>query len=346
MSNRVRLVAELSANHGQSLDVALATVRAAHSAGADAIKLQTYTADTITIDFDGPDFRISQGTIWDGTTLHKLYQRAHTPWEWHEPLRDEARRLGLEFFSTPFDPTAVEFLEGLGVPLYKIASFEINDIPLIELVASKGKPMVLSTGVASLGDIEEAVAACRRNGCSDITLLKCTSAYPAPLDQTNLRTIPDLATRFGVRAGLSDHTTGFVAAVGATALGATMIEKHFILDRSVGGPDASFSATPDEFRALATMVRSMELAVGEAVYDTTEASHASIHFRRSLFAVEDIAAGDVLTTANIRSIRPSTGAPPRLLPSLLGRRAIRPIPRGTPLNAEILSERVEPGALP
>jgi pseudaminic acid synthase len=331
-SKRTLIVAELSANHGHSLETALATVRAAAASGADAIKLQTYTADTITLDCDNEYFRIQHGTLWDGTTLHQLYQEAYTPWEWHAAIQAEAQRLGLIFFSTPFDPSAVDFLETLNVPLYKIASFEINDIPLIEYVASKGKPLVISTGIASLGEIEEAVAACRRVGNSDITLLKCTSAYPALPEDANLRTIAHLAETFGVRAGLSDHTMGHAVAVAAVALGARLIEKHFILDRSIGGPDASFSMQPDEFRLMADSIRTVEQAVGSVSYALSEQVARNKAFSRSLFVTRDIKAGEPFTPDNVRSIRPGHGLHPRYLPEVLGQRARADLAKGTPLS--------------
>ena len=330
------IIAELSANHGHKLENALATVRAAKASGADAIKIQTYTADTITLDCDNEYFQIKQGTIWDGTTLHKLYQLAYTPWEWHAAIQAEAEKEGLIFFSTPFDPSAVDFLETLKVPIYKIASFEITDIPLIEYAASKGKPMIISTGIATLADIEAAVEACRRVGNQDITLLKCTSSYPAPVEEANLLTIPNLAQTFGVKVGLSDHTQGHAVAIAAVALGARVIEKHFILDRAIGGPDASFSLTPDEFKLMVDGVRAAELALGCISYELTEKVKASRKFARSLFVSQDIAAGQALTRHNVRSVRPSDGLPPAELPKLLGRKAKQPIPAGTPLSWELL----------
>ena len=337
LSVNTLIIAELSANHGHNLETALATVRKAKECGADAIKIQTYTADTITLDCDNEYFQIKQGTIWDGTTLHKLYQEAYTPWEWHAAIQAEAEKEGLIFFSTPFDLTAVDFLETLEVPLYKIASFEITDIPLIEYAASKGKPMIISTGIATLADIEAAVHACRRVGNSDITLLKCTSSYPAPVEEANLLTIPNLAQTFGVKVGLSDHTLGHAVAIAAVALGARVIEKHFILDRAIGGPDASFSLTPEEFKLMVDGVRTTELALGCISYELTEKVKASRKFARSLFASQDIAAGEALTRQNVRSVRPSDGLPPVELPKLLGRKAKQPIPAGTPLSWELLA---------
>ena len=334
---KTMIIAELSANHGHNLETALATVRKAKACGADAIKIQTYTADTITLDCDNEYFQIQQGTLWDGTTLHKLYQEAYTPWEWHAAIQAEAQKEGLIFFSTPFDPTAVDFLETLAVPLYKIASFEITDIPLIEYAASKGKPMIISTGIATLADIEAAVHACRRVGNSDITLLKCTSSYPAPVDEANLLTIPNLAQTFGVKVGLSDHTLGHAVAIAAVALGARVIEKHFILDRAIGGPDASFSLTPEEFTLMVEGVRAAELALGTVSYELTDKVKASRKFARSLFVTQDIAAGEALTHQNVRSVRPSDGLPPAELPKLLGRKAKHHIPAGTPLSWDLLA---------
>jgi pseudaminic acid synthase len=331
-AKRTLIVAELSANHGHRLETALETVRAAAQSGADAIKLQTYTADTITLDCDNEYFRINQGTLWDGTTLYKLYQEAYTPWEWHAAIQAEAQRLGLIFFSTPFDPSAVDFLEALDVPVYKVASFEINDIPLIETIASKGKPVIISTGIASLGEIEEAVAACRRVGNEDITLLKCTSAYPASPDDANLLTIPHLAETFDVRAGLSDHTMGHAVAVAAVALGAMVVEKHFILDRSIGGPDASFSMQPDEFKLMVDSIRIVEKAVGEVSYTLSEQVVRNRAFSRSLFISRDVKAGEVFTPDNVRSIRPGHGLHPRHLPEVLGQRASADLTKGTPLS--------------
>lgn len=334
--NHVFIVAELSANHGHRLENALATVRAAKACGADAIKIQTYTADTITLDCDNEYFQIRQGTIWDGTTLHKLYQEAYTPWEWHSAIQEEAHRQGLMFFSTPFDFSAVDFLATLDVPLYKIASFEIADIPLIEYAAAKGKPMILSTGIATLAEIEAAVAACRRVGNDDITLLKCTSSYPAPVEEANLATIPNMAATFGVRVGLSDHTVGHAVPVAAVALGARVIEKHFILDRAIGGPDASFSLTPDEFRLMVDGVRTAEKALGTVSYQLSEKVAASRKFGRSLFVCADIKAGEHLTSQNVRSVRPADGLAPRHYHEVLTKRARCDIAKGTPLDWSLL----------
>ena len=268
MSNKTYIVAELSANHGHKLENALASVHAAKAAGADAIKIQTYTADTITLDCDAEDFQVKSGTMWDGVTLHQLYQQAYTPWEWHKAIFDEAKKVGIDCFSTPFDKSAVDFLEELHNPIYKIASFEITDIPLIEYAASKHQPMVISTGIATMQDIEDAVKACHRVGNEDVTLLKCTSAYPAPIEAANLRTMLDMRDYFDVKVGLSDHTMGSDVAIAAVAMGATMVEKHFIMDRLIGGPDAAFSMQQDEFAAMVQSIRNVEKALGEVVYPT------------------------------------------------------------------------------
>jgi pseudaminic acid synthase len=338
MEQKTFIIAELSANHGQNLEHALATVRAAKACGADAIKIQTYTADTMTLDCDNEYFQINQGTIWDGTTLYKLYQQAYTPWEWHTALQAEAKKEGLIFFSTPFDPTAVDFLETLQVPLYKIASFEITDIPLIEYTASKGKPMIISTGIATLADIEAAVDACRRVGNHDITLLKCTSSYPAPVAEANLLTIPNLAETFNVKAGLSDHTLGHAVAIAAVALGARVIEKHFIIDRAIGGPDASFSMTPNEFKLMVDGIREAELALGRVSYTLTENIIKSRKFSRSLFVAKNIKAGETITSNNIKSVRPNDGLPPGVINQVLGKTAKKDLNAGTPLSWDLLTD--------
>lgn len=329
---RTLIVAELSANHNQDFTIAKSTIKAAKDAGADAIKLQTYTADTLTIDCDNEYFQIKQGTIWDGTTLYKLYQQASTPWDWQPELKKVAEDVGLLFFSTPFDASAVDFLEGMGVPFYKIASFEITDTLLIEYIASKGKPVIISTGVATLADIEQAVSACKRVGNADICLLKCTSAYPAPIDEANLVTIPNMRETFGFPAGLSDHTLGSTVAVAAVALGAQIIEKHFILDRTIGGPDALFSMEPAEFKQMVESIRTVERALGRVSYDLSPQGLKNREFSRSLFVVRDMAAGEVFTTANVRSIRPGFGLPPKCLPKVIGRRAKLAIKAGMPLD--------------
>lgn len=316
--SQVQIVAELSANHNGSKQTALATVRAAKRAGADAVKLQTYTADTITLDCKAEDFKIKQGTLWDGRYLHDLYREAYTPWEWHEELFHVAKEEGLLCFSTPFDKSAVDFLESLGNPIYKIASFEITDIPLIEYAARKMKPMVISTGIATMEDIELAIETCRSVGNNDITLLKCTSSYPAPIEEANLCMIKDFPERFHVKAGLSDHTLGSVAPVVATSLGAVMIEKHFIIDRSIGGPDAAFSMNEDEFAQMVRDIRVAESAIGIVTYKLTEKQESSRCFARSLYVVKDITAGEIITEENIRSVRPGFGLHPKYMKEILG----------------------------
>ena len=318
-SSPVFIIAELSANHNGSLEIALETVRAAKRAGADCIKLQTYTADTITIDSNKDDF-IIKGTIWEGKNLYNLYQGAYTPWEWHAEIFKVAREEGLICFSSPFDPSSVDFLEELNVPAYKIASFEITDIPLIEYVASKGKPVIISTGIAELDDIELALDACRRVGNNDIALLKCTSSYPAPIEEANMAMVKDFAERFDVIAGLSDHTMGSTVPVVATCFGAKIIEKHFILDRSIGGPDSSFSMNEEEFTAMVQAVREAELAIGKVDYSLTEKQAKGKNFSRSLYVVEDIKAGDVITEKNVRSIRPGFGLHPKFSSQIIGKK--------------------------
>lgn len=336
LRKRILIVAELSANHLQKFDLAVKTIEAMAEAGADAVKLQTYTPDTITINCHNEYFCINQGTLWDGATFYELYQKAYTPWEWHEKLKEIAEGLGLVFFSTPFDQTAVDFLEELGVPCYKIASFEITDIPLIEYVASKSKPIIISTGIATLADIEEAVQACRRMGNDQIVLLKCVSAYPTPLEEVNLRTIPHLAETFGVTVGLSDHTLSSSVAVAAVALGARIIEKHFIFDRSLGGPDAAFSLEPAEFKTMVQAIRETEKALGGISYELTERQKKAREFSRSLFVVKDVKAGEVVTEENVRSIRPGYGLHPRYLKKIIGKRFRKDLPKGTPLAWEYL----------
>lgn len=332
----VLIVAELSGNHLQDFDLAVSTVKKMKSAGADAVKLQTYTADTMTLESPKEFFKIQHGTLWDGKTLHSLYHEAHTPWEWQPKIKKLAEKLGLIFFSSPFDSSAVDFLETMEVPAYKVASFEITDIPLIELIASKGKPVFISTGIAEGDEIQEAVNACRRIGNDQIILLKCTSAYPSPIEELNLRTIPDLETRFGVMAGLSDHSLGVSVPAASVALGAKTIEKHFILDRKLGGPDAAFSLEPAEFRRMVDSVREVEKALGKINYELTDHAKKSRIFTRSLFVVEDMKAGESFTDKKIKSIRPFHGLPPKCLPELLHRRARRSIKKGTPLKWELI----------
>ena len=333
----VFIVAEISANHLQSLDRARQLVRVAATSGADAVKLQTYTPDTITIDADGEPFRIHSGTVWDGRTLYSLYADAYTPWDWHEALQEEAAAAGLVFFSSPFDGSAVEFLDRLGVPAFKIASFELTDIGLIQRVAQTGKPMIVSTGMATLDEIEEAVNAARAAGATEIALLKCTSSYPAPADEANLRTIRDLQRRFAVPVGLSDHTVGSAVAVTAVALGACIVEKHLTLSRADGGPDAAFSTEPHEFTDLVRQIREAEAALGAVSYEPTPHEAGSRILRRSLFVVADMTAGEEFTTDNVRSIRPGHGLHTRHLPEILGRHATRDIPRGTPLLWDLIT---------
>lgn len=321
------IVAELSANHGHKLEVALESVRAAKEAGADAVKIQTYTADTITLNCDADDFKV-KGTLWDGRTLYDLYQEAYTPWEWHQAIFDEAKKCGLICFSTPFDKTAVDFLEDLGNPIMKIASFEITDIPLIEYAAKKGKPMVISTGIAMPEDIELAVKTCKDAGNNDITLLKCTSSYPAPIEDANLKTMVDMKERYGVKVGLSDHTMGYDVAVAAVALGATLVEKHFILDRSIGGPDAAFSMEIGEFAAMVKSIRNVEKAIGEVVYPTDPSKIKGREFCRSLYVAEDIKAGDIITEKNVRSVRPGFGLHTKYYIELIGKKASRDMRKG------------------
>lgn len=328
----VFIIAELSANHLQNFDLAVKTVKAIKEAGADAVKLQTYTPDTITIDSDNEYFQIKQGTLWDGKTLYQLYQEAYTPWEWQPELKKLAEDLGLICFSSPFDKTAVDFLEGMNVPAYKVASFEITDIPLIEYIASKGKPVIISTGIATLADIEEAINACKRMGNDQIALLKCTSEYPTPLEDVNLRTIPDMRERFGTVVGLSDHTLGISVPIAAVAIGAKIIEKHFILDRKLGGPDSAFSLEPEEFRAMVISVRESEKALGKVSYELTKKIKKNREFSRSLFVVEDLKSGEIFTEMNIKSIRPGFGLPPKHLQEILGKKAIEDIKKGTPLD--------------
>ncbi|WPM32369.1 pseudaminic acid synthase [Hydrogenobacter sp. T-2] len=332
----VFVVAELSANHLQDLDLALKTIEAIKESGADAVKLQTYTPDTITLNVKNEHFMIREGTLWDGQYLYDLYKKAYTPWEWHEKLFNFARELGLVCFSSPFDKTAVDFLEGLGTPAYKVASFEIVDIPLIEYIASKGKPVIISTGIATLSDIEEAIKACKRVGNEQIILLKCVSEYPTPYEDANLRTIPNMRETFGVLVGLSDHTLGIAVPIASVALGAVMVEKHFILDRNLGGPDSAFSLEPEEFKAMVSAIRQVEKALGKVSYELTERQKAMRKFSRSLFVAKDIKEGEVFTEEIVRSVRPAVGLHPKYLRDILGRRARFDIKAGTPLSWELV----------
>lgn len=336
MKNGVYIVAELSANHGHKLENALASVHAAKAAGADAIKIQTYTADTITLNCDKPDFQVNTGTMWDGVTLHQLYEQAYTPWEWHKAIFDAAKEVGIDCFSTPFDKTAVDFLEELGNPIYKIASFEITDIPLIEYAASKHKPMVISTGIATPDDILLALDACKRVGNEDVTLLHCVSAYPAPMELVNLRTMMDMTERYGVRVGLSDHTMGSDVAIAAVALGATMVEKHFILDRAIGGPDAAFSMQQNEFTAMVQSIRNVEKALGTVAYKLDPSIIKGREFSRSLYVAEDIKVGAVITEQNVRSVRPGYGLEPKYLPEIIGKRVNRNLTKGDRMKVEYI----------
>jgi pseudaminic acid synthase len=333
----VFIVAEVSANHRQQFDEAVRLIEKAKEAGADGVKLQTYTPETLTIKCNSPEFRIKGGTPWDGKTLYELYNEAYMPWEWQPKLKKLADELGIDLFSTPYDKTAVDFLEKMGVPAYKVASFEIADIPLIEYIASKGKPIIISTGMATLAEIDEAVQAVRKAGATQIALLKCTSAYPAPPEEMNLRTIPDLTKKFRVPVGLSDHTMGIAVPVAAVALGACIVEKHFTLSRGVPSPDSAFSMEPLEFKTMVEAIRTAEKALGEVDYEVSQQEAKSRVFRRSLFVVKDMKEGEVFTEENVRSIRPGYGLAPKHLKEVLGRRAARDIQRGTPLSWGLIS---------
>lgn len=336
MSKKTFIIAELSANHNGDIEIAKETIRAAKRAGADAVKLQTYTADTMTIDCYKDRFRIEYGTAWDGEYYYDLYKRAQTPWEWHEELFELADREGLVCFSSPFDTTSVDFLEKLNCPLYKIASFEITDIPLIEYVASKNKPVIISTGIAEVSDIELAIATCKKVGNDQITILKCTSAYPASPEDANLMTIPDIKDRFNVEAGLSDHTLGIEGPVVAVALGAKVVEKHFILNAEVGGPDAHFSLTERTFTEMVKAVRRAELMVGEVDYELTEGKKKSRTSSRSLFVVEHVRAGEKLSEKNVRSIRPGHGLHPKYYARVLGKTFSTDVEKGEPLSMDMI----------
>jgi len=336
MSNSTFIIAELSANHNGDINIAIETIKAAKRTGADAIKLQTYTAETMTLDSKKNHFMINQGTAWDGEYLFDLYERAYTPWEWHKQLFDVAKEEGLICFSSPFDSTAVDLLEELDCPIYKIASFEITDIPLIEYVASKGKPIIISTGIADISDIELAIETCHKAGNTDITVLKCTSAYPAAPQDANLSTLQDIKKRFNVKSGLSDHTMGIEGPVVAVALGATVIEKHFILDRSIGGPDAHFSLDENEFKAMVDAVRIAEKMIGKIDYEMTEKKIQSRNFSRSLFISSHVKKGDVLTKENVRSVRPGIGLHPKHLKEIIGKTFNNDFEMGTPLSFDHL----------
>lgn len=335
----VYVVAEVSANHRQNFDTAVAIIEAAKDAGADAVKLQTYTPDTMTIASGREEFRVAGGTLWDGRYLHDLYGEAYTPWDWQPKLKQVASKLELDLYSTPFDSSSVDFLEKMDVPAHKVASFELVDIPLIEKVARTGKPLIMSTGMASVAEIEEAVQAAWGAGATQIALLKCTSAYPAAAEEMNLRTIPELARRFDVPVGLSDHTMGIAVPVAAVALGACIIEKHITLSRAVPGPDSAFSLEPQEFKAMVEAVRTTEKALGKVHFGASDNEASSRIFRRSLFVVRDVKRGDLLTAENIRSIRPGHGLHTRYLGEILGRRAACDIERGTPLSWELVDSQ-------
>lgn len=331
------IIAEMSANHAGSIERAKEIIYAAKDAGADCIKIQTYTPDTITINCDNEYFHIDNGT-WEGENLYRLYEKAYTPWEWQAELKDVAEKVGIDFFSTPFDRTAVDFLENLGVACYKIASFEVVDIPLIEYVASKGKPIIMSTGMASLGEIEDAVNAIRNQGNNKIALLRCASAYPAITDEMNLATMVNMKETFGVPVGLSDHSMGSIGAVTAVALGASIIEKHFCLDRAIDNPDASFSMNPDEFRQMVMDIRQTEKAIGTIQYGPNEQERDSVIFRKSIFCIKDISVGEMLTQDNIKVIRPGYGLKPKYYEQVLGKHALEDIKVGSPLSWEMFGE--------
>jgi len=330
------IIAELSANHGGDIEIAKETIRAAKRTGADAIKLQTYTADTITLDVKNDHFKIDQGTHWDGQYLHDLYKKASLPWEWHKELFELAREEGLVCFSSPFDKTAVDFLEELGNPIYKVASFEITDIPLIEYIAKKGKPIIISTGIADLNDIELAIDTCKGAGNNQITILKCTSAYPALAEDANLLTIQDIKDRFNVSSGLSDHTLGIEAPMVAVALGAQVIEKHFILDKKIGGPDAHFSLDEKEFKSMVEAVRKTEKMLGKPDYEMNDKKKQSREFARSLFVAKDMKEGDIITEENVRSVRPNYGLHTKYLKNIIGKKVSKSIDKGTPMSLDLI----------
>ena len=332
----VYCIAEVSANHNQEFSQAIRIIEAAKEAGADAVKLQTYTPDTMTIESQQEQFRVGGGTLWDGRTLYELYGEAYTPWDWQPKLKKAANDLDMDLFSSAFDDTAVDFLENMGVPAHKLASFELVDIPLLRKMARTGKPLIISTGMASLQEIEEALAAVREVGAKQIALLKCTSAYPAPPEEMNLKTIPEMVRRFHIPVGLSDHTMGVAAPVAAAVLGANILEKHLTLSRSTPGPDSAFSLEPDEFKAMVESVRVAEKALGEIHFGLSEKERSSRVFRRSLFVVKDVKQGEFFSSSNVRSIRPGYGLHTRHLDEVLGKRATRDIERGTPLSWDLV----------
>ncbi len=334
--NKTFIVAELSANHGGNIETAIKTIEAAKRAGADAVKLQTYTADTITLNSNDDIFKIKSGTLWDGQTYYELYQKAHTPWQWHERLKNAADHLGLILFSSPFDKTAVDFLEKLDMPAYKIASFEINDIPLIEYTASFGKPMIISTGVAIKEEILDACNACRAAGNNNIILLKCTSSYPAPIEEANIKMIKQMAEDFNVLTGLSDHTLSNTVSIAAAALGACMIEKHFILDKSISSPDNSFSLDENGFKQLVDDIRTVEKAMGTYTYEISASSKKNRHFMRSLYAVKDIAKGEIFSYSNVASFRPNNGLSPKFFNNIIGKSAKENIKANTPISYKLI----------
>ena len=330
------IIAELSANHNGSKDVAIESIKAAKRAGADAIKIQTYTTDTITLDVKTEDFETEKGSLWENRYLHDLYQEAYTPWEWHEELFNAAKREGLVCFSTPFDKSAVDFLESLNNPIYKIASYEITDIPLIEYTASKMKPMIISTGIATIEDIQLAIDTCHNVGNNDITLLKCTSSYPAPIEEANLVMISEIANRFNVKTGLSDHTMESIASITAVALGAIVIEKHFIIDRNIGGPDAAFSMNEKEFTQMVKDIRLVEKAIGKVSFEPTEKMVSGRRFSRSLYVAENIKSDETITEQNIRSVRPGFGLHPKYWKDIVGKRVNRDLEKGTRFDLEFV----------
>lgn len=332
------IIAEISANHRQDFDISVRTIKAAREAGADAVKLQTFTPDTITINSKKDFFKIKQGTLWDGRTLYELYEEAYMPWEWQPKLKEIAKKENLLCFSSVFDKTAVDFLEEINVPAYKIASFEITDIPLIEYIASKGKPMIISTGIAEKEDIEEAINACKKQGNEQIILLKCTSAYPTPLEEVNLETIKDLERRFNVWTGVSDHTIGGTVPIASIALGAKIIEKHFILNKSLRGPDVEFSLSPEEFKKMIEDVRNTEKVLGKVSYELTEKMKKSREHSRSLFVVRDMKKDETINEENVRSIRPGYGIHPKYLNEVIGKKVNKDIDKGTPLSRDCIKE--------